>query len=287
MKGPMRPFAGLCVAFLLLLREDRQWFAPQLGDKPRAYQVGSGHNNDGYGLFSITSIGGINWIGYKDVNHRGFNKGYYYTFFYFKNDNTLHGFINNLDLQSDDAHPHDVSEASEYILFGQKNWHYVETLEVHWVVWGSPHNKGAAPSRSLKDKLFQADYYGQRNFGDATIFEIYSGTVITIEMKYQKNTNPKKSAYTGEWICFSIERFGVTKYSCVRFPECKDVSAVYTFRLNIMDMDVAFFCGNMVKYLDYKLDYSSITHGLHLIVDNAKPLRFYIETMGHIFPKAT
>ncbi|XP_075550417.1 uncharacterized protein LOC142584127 [Dermacentor variabilis] len=90
MKGPMRPFAGLCVAFLLLLREDRQWFAPQLGDKPRAYQIGSGHNNDGYGLFSITSVGGINWIGYKDVTHRGFDKGYYYTFFYFKNDNTLH-----------------------------------------------------------------------------------------------------------------------------------------------------------------------------------------------------
>lgn len=285
-KGPMRPFSGLCVAFLLLLRKDKQMFAPQLGDRPRAYQVGSGWQSEGYGLFSIANIGGTDWVGYKDPAHQGFNAGYYYVFFYFKNDNTLHGFINNLSLQSDDSHPYDVNEASENVLFGQKHWHSVETLEVHWVVWGSPHNKNTPPSRSLKDKLFQVDSTGLVNFQDVTIFEIFNGTVITVLAKYQKNTNPNKLSTTTDWIFFGMEHFGESNVSHVEFSECTDTSAVYTFRLNIRDKVVTFFCGNIVRSFTAQLYHSTITHPLYLYVDNAKPLRLYIETMGHIFAKA-
>ncbi|KAL1486778.1 hypothetical protein MTO96_008762 [Rhipicephalus appendiculatus] len=106
--GPVSPYPGLCVAFLLLMTDDNMEFAPQVGDRDvnnAAYQVGWGHADDGYGLFSIAYISNDNWVGYKDVKHPGFPAGYYYVYFYFETHNMMHGFINNMDLKSPNVPP--------------------------------------------------------------------------------------------------------------------------------------------------------------------------------------
>lgn len=190
--APVAPFAGLCVAFLLLLREDNQMFAPQIGDRPHAYQVGWGHGSQGYGLFSITNLGGEKWTGYKDPTHPGFSAGYYYICFYFESYNTLHGFINNMDLESASAHPYDVDYASSNILFGQSGWHEVETLEIHWVAWGSPYNRGSLPSQSIQDQLFVQNKYGEYHYELYNIFEVRTGAVITVTVMYLGSTHPNR-----------------------------------------------------------------------------------------------
>ncbi|KAL1486777.1 hypothetical protein MTO96_008761 [Rhipicephalus appendiculatus] len=173
-RGPVRPFAGLCIAYLVLCRKDKQQFCPQVGDRPKCYQIGWGNYSSGYGLFSLTFLYTDTWVGYRDVSHPGLSAGYYYCFFYFETDNTMHGFINNMDLRDDTAHPYNVSEASSTILFGEANWHEVETVEIHWVAWSSPHNRGGPPSQSLIDQVFPKYYYAE--FSD--VFEEGLGNYV-------------------------------------------------------------------------------------------------------------
>ncbi|KAL1416694.1 hypothetical protein MTO96_027591 [Rhipicephalus appendiculatus] len=171
--GPVQPFRGLCVAFLLLLRKDNQMFAPQLGCRPH--------------WDTNTST---EWAGYKDKDHPGFSAGYYYVYFYFEKSDTLHGYVNNLDLADDTVHPYNVNMATNEVLFGQQYWHEVETCEVHWVAWGSPHNRGALPSQSVRDQLFVQNEYGEYHYEYHNIFNFRSGSVITVSAKYEANTNP-------------------------------------------------------------------------------------------------
>ncbi|KAL1439206.1 hypothetical protein MTO96_001302 [Rhipicephalus appendiculatus] len=90
-KAPVRPFAGLCVAFLLYLDSDKTEFSPMLGELPKAYSVGWVKQD--WGAYSLTALnlqGGPNgWTGFSNKGHPGFNAGYYYVYFYFKNRNTL------------------------------------------------------------------------------------------------------------------------------------------------------------------------------------------------------
>ncbi|KAH6928721.1 hypothetical protein HPB50_018772 [Hyalomma asiaticum] len=141
----------------------------QIGDRPNAYQVGWAPDKGRFGLMSIANTGGQTWVGYEDPNHPGFSAGYYYVFFYFKDSMTLHGFINNLHIASDNANPYEVNWASAYILFGQPGYHDAETLEVHWVAWNSIQEKGLNPSRTLKDKLFVRDPNGKGVVNDTEV----------------------------------------------------------------------------------------------------------------------
>ncbi|XP_070377532.1 uncharacterized protein [Dermacentor albipictus] len=103
---------------------------------------------------------------------------------------TSPGYINNLHVKSDNANPYEVKEVSNTILFGQTNWHKVETLEIHWVAWSSAHNKSSNPS--LLDQLFVPDQYGEYHYQHYDIFHVRTGSVITVLTKFQQNTNPKK-----------------------------------------------------------------------------------------------
>ncbi|XP_070378169.1 uncharacterized protein [Dermacentor albipictus] len=187
-KGRVRPFTGLCISFLLLLRKDHEIFCPQIGDYPKAYQVGWSPDQE-FGLYSIARKSD-HWVGYRDPSHPGFPAGYYYVCFYFVRHDTLHGYINNLHVKSDNANPYEVKEVSNTILFGQTNWHKVETLEIHWVAWSSAHNKSSNPS--LLDQLFVPDQYGEYHYQHYDIFHVRTGSVITVLTKFQQNTNPKK-----------------------------------------------------------------------------------------------
>ncbi|XP_072144959.1 uncharacterized protein [Dermacentor andersoni] len=166
--GPLRPFAGLCVAFLIYLEKDQDQFSPTLGRQPHAYMIGWG-NRDSWGLYSVTAVnkdsGHKGWLGYKDPQHPGLPAGYYYVYFYFKNSNTLNGWVNNLNLKSDNQHPYDVSKVSTDVGYGRTGWHDALTLETHWVVWGSAHNQGSSPSKSLKDQLFPKNDSGNETMG--------------------------------------------------------------------------------------------------------------------------
>ncbi|XP_070395622.1 uncharacterized protein [Dermacentor albipictus] len=166
--APLSPFAGLCVAFLIYLEKDKDQFCPMLGSLPHAYMIGWA-NKENWGLYSVTAVnkdgGHKGWLGHKDANHPGFAAGYYYVYFYFKNSNTLNGWINNLELNSDDQHPYDVSKVSTNVAYGYSGWHEALTLEAHWVVWGSAHNRGSSPSKSLKDQLFPKNDGGNETMG--------------------------------------------------------------------------------------------------------------------------
>ncbi|XP_054922848.2 uncharacterized protein [Dermacentor andersoni] len=224
-KGPLRPFAGLCVAFLVLIREDHQMFCPQIGTRPKCYQVGYApqKKNHAFGLISIANTGGTSWVGYKDPDHDGFPAGYYYSCFYFINQNTLHGFINNIHLPSDNANPYEVNKASEDILFGQGGYHEAENLEIHWVVWSSVDNKSSNPS--LLDKLFAPDDHGEYDYEAATLFHGTNGCVITIVTKFQQNTHAGKRASASykwkPWVTFwtgpGIHDFGATSFTSATF----------------------------------------------------------------------
>lgn len=191
--GPLVPFAGLCVSFLVLLRKDYQRFCPQLGDRPYAFQVGYAPNGKVQGLIAIENIRDTIWVGYEDPSFRGFPAGYYYVYFYFKDGWTLNGFINNMHLASDNANRYEVSKASANVLFGQDWYHEVETLEVHWVVWDNLQKKGLNPSRSLQDKLFVPDGNNAISSTHKNIFTMRTGTVLTVVTMYRPNTSSNKN----------------------------------------------------------------------------------------------
>ncbi|XP_072145295.1 uncharacterized protein [Dermacentor andersoni] len=276
-KAPLKPFAGLCVSFLLLLRKDHELFCPQIGDRPKAYQVGWNPHKD-YGLFSIASTS-TSWVGYMESGHAGFPAGYYYVSFYFVRSDTLHGYINNIHLKSDNANPYEVNQASSNILFGQENWHKVETLEVHWVAWSSAHNSNT--STSALDQLFVQDHLGEYHYQFYDIFHVRSGSVITVVTKYKENTSPDKRK-TGFYnaVHFGLGRLGDAHYGELTFNECNDTSAIYTFRLNIMENSgLAFWKSTMLQ--SRLFEKGSSTGGVYFVMNNVKPIRVYVETMGY------
>nr|XP_054922833.1 uncharacterized protein LOC129382723 isoform X1 [Dermacentor andersoni]XP_054922834.1 uncharacterized protein LOC129382723 isoform X1 [Dermacentor andersoni]XP_054922835.1 uncharacterized protein LOC129382723 isoform X1 [Dermacentor andersoni]XP_054922836.1 uncharacterized protein LOC129382723 isoform X1 [Dermacentor andersoni]XP_054922837.1 uncharacterized protein LOC129382723 isoform X1 [Dermacentor andersoni]XP_054922838.1 uncharacterized protein LOC129382723 isoform X1 [Dermacentor ande len=283
-KGPLRPFAGLCVAFLVLIREDHQMFCPQIGTRPKCYQVGYApqKKNHAFGLISIANTGGTSWVGYKDPDHDGFPAGYYYSCFYFINQNTLHGFINNIHLPSDNANPYEVNKASEDILFGQGGYHEAENLEIHWVVWSSVDNKSSNPS--LLDKLFAPDDHGEYDYEAATLFHGTNGCVITIVTKFQQNTHAgKRASASYKCIHFGLGKPGHQYYKRANFPECNDTSAVYTFRLNIMETNVVIFWKSIMREVETSpFSKGTSTEGVYFMMNNVKPIRVYVETMGDI-----
>ncbi|XP_075553469.1 uncharacterized protein LOC142586095 [Dermacentor variabilis] len=169
-------------------------------------------NRDNWGLYSVTAVnkdgGHKGWLGYKDPNHPGFTAGYYYVYFYFKNSNTLNGWVNNKELNSDDQHPYDVSEVSTSVGYGYSSWHDALTLETHWVVWGSAHNRGSSPSKSLKDQLFPKNDSGNISYRYASALHVHTGAVITITGKYEKNPKqiaPFENATSRQWAGVGIE----------------------------------------------------------------------------------
>lgn len=281
--GPTKPYAGLCVVFLLLMRNDNMYFAPQVGDRPRAYQVGWGQEVDGYGLFSIAYISDNNWVGYKDPTHAGFPAGYYYVYFYFETFNTLHGFINNMDLQSSDTNPYNVDEASSTILFGQTGWHKAETLEIHWVVWDRPFN--ATTSQSLKDHMYSSlmDEYGQLEYAFANIFNVRSGAVITLTAMYEPSTSSKVQIQPDTGISIALMQEGDLTYDFHTYETCKDPSAVYVFRINVTASGGIVYHEGIAGLMWPPLSASTMERPLGLLLINAKPLRAYIEHMGYSF----
>lgn len=279
--GPVRPFAGLCIAYLVLLRKDKQQFCPQVGDRPRCYQIGWGDYSSGFGLFSITLESTDSWVGYKDTTHPGLNAGYYYCFFYFETYNTLHGFINNMDLRDDTAHPYDVSEASDNILFGQTYWHEVETVEVHWVLWGSPHNSGSQPSPSLMDQLFVKYQYGEYHYQFQNILQVRGGAVITASVMYEANTAPDRRVNGDVGVYFGLGEYGGTQYEYTYFQSLKDPSTIYVFRINVTHTGAIVYHKSMSQIL-YTNDMGSNEEvSLYFVMINVKPLRLFIETMGY------
>lgn len=278
--GPVSPYAGLCVAFLLLLRKDKQMFAPQIGDRPHAYQIGWGHASEGYGLFSITNLGGTVWTGYKDTSHPGFSAGYYYVYFYFEDAKTLHGFINNMDLAYPSAQPYYVDYATSNILFGQSGWHEVETLEVHWVAWGSPFNRGALPSQSIKDKAFQRNRWGEYHYEPPDIFFLRTGAVITVTVKYEANTYSNRRVEPDVGIHFGVSQH-TALYADANFPEFKDTPNVYTFRINIMHRNAVIFHEGTTKIMAPGAPESSTEAFYYFMMSNVHPVRVFVETMGY------
>ncbi|KAL1439205.1 hypothetical protein MTO96_001301 [Rhipicephalus appendiculatus] len=105
---------------------------------------------------------------------------------------TVQGWINNFEMNSDSDHPYDVSDASNNVLFGIKNKHGAKTLEVHWVAWGSAHNKTTPASPALQSKLFPKDVDGNINFKPVTILFVHAGAVITVQGKPDTSPKPAK-----------------------------------------------------------------------------------------------
>ncbi|XP_070394425.1 uncharacterized protein [Dermacentor albipictus] len=287
-KGPLAPFAGLCVAFLVLIREDHKMFCPQIGKRPHCYQVGYApqRKNRAFGLISIANTGGYNWVGYKDPDHPGFPAGYYYSCFYFINHNTLHGFINNLYLKSDNANPYEVNKASADILFGEGGYHEAENLEIHWVVWSSVENRSSNPN--LLDKLFVPYMWGEYHYQWMDIFHGRNGCVITIVTKFQQNTQPdRRISASCNCVHLGVGLQSESTYKVLNFPECNDPSAVYTFRLNIMERTAVAFWKSIVREMSNGPFASGTSKGsVYFVMNNVKPIRVYIETMGEIFESA-
>ncbi|KAL1417532.1 hypothetical protein MTO96_026752 [Rhipicephalus appendiculatus] len=189
-----------------------------------------------------------------------------------------------MDLKSDEANPYAVNKVSANILFGEAGFHEVETLEVHWVVWDNVDKKGLNPSRSLRDKLFVPDDKGQYSQEEQDIFRVRSGAVITVVTMYKPNTNPNKwPDVTPEMgLRFGMGMPAMSVFMVADFPECRDPSAVYLFRLNVMERSVLVFHKGYTRRVCYDYyDHSTTTHGLYFVIDNAKPLRILIETMGY------
>ncbi|XP_072144966.1 uncharacterized protein [Dermacentor andersoni] len=259
-------------------------FCPQVGVRPNCYQVGYAPltSKDRFGLISIANTGGTTWVGYEEPDHPGFPAGYYYSLFYFKNHNTLHGFINNLHLASDNANPYDVNTASADILFGQAGFHEAQNLEVHWVVWSSINNRSSNPS--LLDQLFVTDKHGEYTYHTADILHGRTGSVITIVTRFQPNTHPdKRDSASCNCVHFGVGQSSEQSYSAVNFPECNDTSAVYTFRLNVMENTVVVFWKSTMREMQSApFRKGTSIEGVYFLMNNVKPLRFYIETMGDI-----
>lgn len=298
--GPLTPFAGLCVAVLMYLPNDNAKFSMELGKMDKKYVIGWVNDNI-WGIYSLTWAPG--WEGYRDVNVKTFPKGYVYIYFYFKNSNTLHGWINdNYDLKDDTAKPYAVSDVGNIIKLGYPAYNDADILEIHWVAWGSSHNRSGGPSRAVVDKLFPRTSSGMINFKDYDIFEIRTGTVVTARLKYEKNAKSEEdgSSGLGNKDPASMTTFpgptdlaltiGIGCATCkdpdfqaIAFEKCTDPKEVYTFRVTFSEKGALIHKKDGVSYVEmasYEHETLFVKCRAYLTFNNVKPVHVQVETMG-------
>lgn len=288
--GPYKPFPGLCIAFLTYLPEDDMRFCAKLGTGDKAYLVGWSLDKT-RGTFSLTRSNG-EWIGKTDPSKKTFPKGYVYIYFYFENSNTLHGWINDTyDLQANDIHPYPVGDVGSKITLGcldlldSKKSHYPllssfdpSILEIHWVLWGSSHNRKGGPSTSKVDQLFPKSADSAISFQEHDIFEMRGGTVITIRTKFTKCKDPKITGISILIGCTTCKEKKAVGYTFAPYNKPEEV---YVFRVTITEKGAIIHYADGVVHQD--MDYCDGTNEkcrAFLALECAKPLHILVETMG-------
>lgn len=291
--GPYKPFPGLCIAILMYLPRDRIRFCAQMGTGDKTYMVGWTFDPTRGGMFSLTWIND-EWKGIMDASKKTFPKGYVYLYLYFENSNTLHGWINDTyDLQANDIHPYPVGDVGSKITLGcpalsRQSKKLKQnpllrsrdplTLEIHWVLWGSSHNRKGGPSTSKVDQLFPKSTDSAISFQEHDIFEMRAGTVITIRTKFTKCKDTKKTGVAiliGCTTCKEKEAVGYT------FAPYNNPEEVYVFRVTITEKGAIIHYTDGVVHLD--MDYCDGTNEkcrAFLALECAKPLHIQVETMG-------
>lgn len=261
----------------MYLPNDNTKFSMELGKLGKKYVIGW-INDYIWGIYSLTWAPG--WQGYRDVNVKTFPKGYVYIYFYFKNSNTLHGWINdNYDLKDDTAKPYPVSDVGNKIKLGYPGYNDANILEIHWVAWGSSHNRSGGPSREMVDKLFPRTSSGMINFKEYDIFEIRTGTVVTARVKYEKNANSKDGVTIGIGCATCTD----PDFEPIAFEKCTDPKEVYTFRVTFSERGALIHKKDDVSYVEmasYEHDTPFVKCRAYLTFDNVKPVHIQVETMG-------
>lgn len=281
--GPIAPFAGLCIAVLIYLPKEitGSGFHVLIGSDPKHYVIGWNMDKD-WGLHSVTYAAGIGggYEGKRIKTVKKFPKGYSYLYFYFKNSNTMHGWINDThDLGDDTVHPYLVSEVGKRIRVRQFQPEDIKYLEIHWVAWGSSHNLKGAPSSTMVDHLFPKTNRGMVDFKDSDVFEMRTGTMVTVRTKYKKTAGSKK---IGVIIGVGCATCTNKNFTARAFPECTDAKEVYTFRVTLTEK------GALIHKNERGVSYNIMPSydALHvkcrqyLTFDNVKLVHIHVETMG-------
>lgn len=275
--GPLTPFRGLCVAFLMYLPKDNTRFFQFVGTGDKQYWIGW-QPPPHWGLYSVTKTP-YNWQGKTVGSVRTFPNGYVYLYFYFEKDDTLHGWINDkYDLQDSNVHPYPVGDAGSKITLGGANSKDASTLEIHWVIWASSHNRYGKPSSSMVDQLFPKSPDGAVSFQEYDIFEMQAGTVITVRTKYTKCKKPNKKGVGVLIGCATCNKKDALGYD---FKSYNNPEEVYMFRVTITEKGAIIHCKDGVKYQEMNYcDGPNAKCRAYLALECVSPLHIQVETMS-------
>lgn len=276
--GPMAPFAGLCIAVLMYLPYDDTRFIFEIGTGAKKYVIGWTNSPD-FGLYSLTLFKNM-YVGAKKKTVQKFPKGYAYIYFYFKDSNTLHGWVNDTyDLEDDTTHPYPVADVGKVLAFADTMFKNIKFLEIHWVAWGSSHNQSGGPSSKLVDQLFPKSDTGMVDFKDADIFEMRPGTVVIVRTKHKENASSKENRVVIGIGCATCTKHDFTSLA---FPESGDPNIVYTFQITVSEKGALIHTDQEgVSYIEMPAhEACNLPCRAYLILDNVKPVHIQVETMG-------
>ncbi|XP_077498398.1 uncharacterized protein LOC144109462 [Amblyomma americanum] len=276
---PIPCFAGLCIAFLVYTRAARERFCPAVGN--REFSIGYVYNHHTWGLFSTTWNDG-RWNGYNEKDHNGFPANtYHYVYYYFKDDQTLHGRIDDIDL-ADDSQKRNVAKTHQLIYLGYTSeYHDALNLEVHWVLWNGVDNQRGDPSKSLIATLWTkslSSFNTVKLTND--VFELRTGSVITVFGKYKKSSKGNNRYEIG----VMVKNSQSDKQGWAWLSGHNDPNRLYVIIITITELGAYVQTYNGLAHVYSQNVHSNSKSIAQCELYNLQPEKIYVETMGQELP---
>lgn len=192
--------------------------------------------------------------------------------------------------------PKEITGSGFHVLIGSDPKHYVigwnmdKDWGLHSVTYAAGIGGGYEGKRIKTVKKFPKGYsylyfyFKNSNtmhvdFKDSDVFEMRTGTMVTVRTKYKKTAGSKK---IGVIIGVGCATCTNKNFTARAFPECTDAKEVYTFRVTLTEK------GALIHKNERGVSYNIMPSydALHvkcrqyLTFDNVKLVHIHVETMG-------